>query len=157
MDSRSTTVTRHDYLPFGEELTGSSPGTDVEQRFTGQIRDTETGLDFFNARYYTAPLGRFNSVDPENAGADLRDPQTWNEYAYARNNPFALVDPTGMDPEPTDPVDPGDGFTLGYHVSTVKQDAGNAVKNGKLLALNGAPKRSRGSDVLGWSDCGLQG
>ncbi len=70
-------------------------------------------MDFFNARYYTAPLGRFNSVDPENAGADLRDPQTWNGYAYARNNPFALVDPTGMDPEPTDPVDPGDGGSSG--------------------------------------------
>jgi RHS repeat-associated protein len=87
-DQNGAAVTRHDYLPFGEEVLATSPSTDVEQRFTGQIRDTETGLDYFNARYYTAPLGRFNSPDPANIGASLYDPQTWNGYAYARNNPL---------------------------------------------------------------------
>ena len=51
-------VMQHDYLPFGEETPARSARTDVEQRFTGQIRDTETGMDFFNARYFTAALGR---------------------------------------------------------------------------------------------------
>jgi hypothetical protein len=32
-----------------------------------------------------------------NLGADLLDPQSWNAYAYVRNNPLALVDPSGMD------------------------------------------------------------
>lgn len=68
----------------------------MEQRFTGQIRDTGTGLDYFNARYYTAPLGRFNSADPGNTGADLSDPQTWNGYAYVRNNPLVLSDQSGL-------------------------------------------------------------
>ncbi len=94
-DQSGNAVTRHDYLPFGEEIAGSSPSMDVEQRFTGQIRDTETGMDFFNARYYTAPLGRFNSVDPGNAGADPSDPQSWNGYGYVRNNPMNSVDPSG--------------------------------------------------------------
>ncbi len=98
-DQSGNAVTRHDCLPFGEEIAGSSPSMDVEQRFTGQIRDTETGMDFFNARYYTAPLGRFNSVDPENAGADLGGPQTWNGYAYVIGNPLALTDPSGLDPD----------------------------------------------------------
>ena len=68
----------------------------MNQKFTGQSRDTETLNDFFNARYYTAPLMRFLSPDPGNAGADPTD-QTWNAYAYVRNNPLALVDPSGMD------------------------------------------------------------
>jgi len=95
-DQNGATVTRHDYLPFGEEIPGSSPSSDVEQRFTGQIRDTETGMDFFNARYFTGPLARFNSTDPESAGADLSDPQTWNGYGYVRNSPLALTDPSGQ-------------------------------------------------------------
>jgi RHS repeat-associated protein len=69
---------------------------DVEQKFTGQIRDNETGMDYFNARYLTGALGRFNSSDPLNLGADATDPQTWNGYAYVRNNPLALVDPMGL-------------------------------------------------------------
>jgi RHS repeat-associated protein len=68
----------------------------VEQKFTGQIRDNETGMDYFNARYFTGALGRFNSSDPLNLGADATDPQTWNAYAYVRNNPLALVDPMGL-------------------------------------------------------------
>ncbi len=38
---------------------------------TGQERDTETNLDFLNARYLSTPQGRFTSPDPDNAGADL--------------------------------------------------------------------------------------
>lgn len=39
--------------------------------------------------------GRFTSVDPENADAELESPQSWNGYAYARNNPQRYTDPTG--------------------------------------------------------------
>ena len=70
----------------------------VNQKFTGQYRDTETLNDFFNARYYTAPLMRFLSADPASVAAvDPTDPQTWNAYAYVRNSPLVLVDPSGMD------------------------------------------------------------
>lgn len=97
-------VSFHDYLPFGEEVSGNSvgrgslfgPGTDqIDEKFTGQKHDQETGLDFFQARYYSAALGRFTSPDPANIGADPSDPQTWNGYAYVRNNPMSLVDPSG--------------------------------------------------------------
>jgi len=66
---------------------------------TGKERDNESGLDFFGARYYWSSAGRFTSVDPGNAGADLADPQSWNGYAYARNNPLRFVDPTGLNYE----------------------------------------------------------
>ena len=92
-DSLRRVISLHDYLPFGEEigagqagrstLFGASDG--VHQRFTGQERDGETtpNLDYFQARYYSAEQGRFLSMDPENAGADPTDPQSWNGYANA--------------------------------------------------------------------------
>ena len=96
-------VTRHDYLPFGEELLagvggrettqGYSVADNVQQKFTGKERDNETALDYFGARYYASGLGRFTGVD--SAGPDLTAPQTMNMYRYALNNPLRYVDKTG--------------------------------------------------------------
>ena len=52
-------------------------------------------MDFFNARYFAAALGRFTSPDRGNAGADLYNPQSWNGYGYVNGNPLAFVDPSG--------------------------------------------------------------
>jgi RHS repeat-associated protein len=68
----------------------------VRQGFTLKERDDETGLDYFLARYYSSTQGRFTSGDPENAGADVRDPQSWNGYGYGRNNPLEYTDPDGQ-------------------------------------------------------------
>jgi RHS repeat-associated protein len=38
-------------------------GTPETRLYTGKKRD-ETGLDYFEARYYDSSLGRFLSVDP---------------------------------------------------------------------------------------------
>ena len=99
-------VAWHDYLPFGEEIPGNTAGRDssfgafdgIQQRFTGKERDGETvaQLDFSEARYYGAVLGRFTSPDPLNAGADLLNPQSWNAYSYVVNRPLSLIDPTGL-------------------------------------------------------------
>jgi RHS repeat-associated protein len=80
--------------------------------FTGKGRDSETGLDYFGARYFSSAQGRFMSPDWSEEPvallyADLGDPQTLNLYAYVRNNPLVLVDPDGHqdegDPDPGDP------------------------------------------------------
>jgi RHS repeat-associated protein len=98
-------VARHDYLPFGDEIYGlggrtsaqgfSQPDT-TRKRFTGYEHDTETGLDFAQARYYGNGLGRFTSVDPILESAQSSDPQTWNRFILVVNNPLKYVDPTGM-------------------------------------------------------------
>lgn len=89
-DSHANVVARHDFAPFGQEIplgvgirTASPWGVsdNVGPKFTGQIRDAETGEDFFHARYLSSGLGRFMSVDPYNAGADITNPQSWNGYA----------------------------------------------------------------------------
>jgi len=98
-------MTRHDYLPFGEELfagtggrtTGQGyTGDSVRQKFTSKERDIETGLDYFLARYYSSTQGRFTSVDPIHFQAEMiGDPQRFNLYAYGRNNPLKFIDPEG--------------------------------------------------------------
>jgi len=48
------------------------------------------------ARFYSSSLGRFMAVDPGDDTA-LEDPQSWNKYAYVRNNPLKFIDPNGED------------------------------------------------------------
>jgi RHS repeat-associated protein len=85
---------RSDYLPFGETLNQS--GTLPRQRFTGQERDGEAGMDYVNARNLQTRTGRMNAPDPVFDDA-LTSPQRWNRYAYVRNNPLRMVDPSGKD------------------------------------------------------------
>lgn len=68
--------------------------------FTGKERDTESGNDYFEARYYSSAMGRFMSPDWSAKEdpvpyAHLDDPQSLNLYAYVRNNPLINTDPTG--------------------------------------------------------------
>jgi len=71
-DESGNVVARHDYLPFGGEIPSGYAGrtniwgvTDnLNPKFTGQERDAETGLDFFQARYHASAQGRFLSADP---------------------------------------------------------------------------------------------
>jgi RHS repeat-associated protein len=70
--------------------------------FTGKERDPESGLDDFDARYYSSQLGRFISADwsaiPEPVPyANLTNPQTLNLYAMVRDNPESFVDLDGHD------------------------------------------------------------
>lgn len=113
---------RHDYLPFGEidSAVGPRSGSagyggddDTTQRFTSKERDTESSLDYFLARYYSSPQGRFTSGDPFSPvvekqndsnlsrgqamfDAYLRTPQQWNRYPYATNNPLKYAYPSGQ-------------------------------------------------------------
>jgi RHS repeat-associated protein len=102
-DSAGQVVERHDYLPFGEAPPGEPAGQDA-RRVAGKERDSDTGFDYFGGRYYANGTGRFTTVDPGHVNGDIYDPQSWNAYAYARNNPLKYTDPTGTTYEicPTD-------------------------------------------------------
>lgn len=64
---------------------------------TSKERDNETGLDFFEARYYSSTQGRFTSPDPLLASGKPMLPQSWNRYVYCINSPLVLIDPSGLD------------------------------------------------------------
>jgi RHS repeat-associated protein len=69
-------------------------------KFTGKERDTETGNDYFGARYYSSTIGRFMSADWSDETdpvpyADEEDPRTLNLYAYVRNSPSNKRDADG--------------------------------------------------------------
>lgn len=84
-------------LPFGE---GSAAPNPSPTHFTGKERDSESGKDYFGARYYSSAMGRFMSPDWSAQAepvpyAKLDDPQSLNLYSYVGNNPLSGVDPDG--------------------------------------------------------------
>jgi RHS repeat-associated protein len=88
-----------DFYPFGGERPYSFNSGNT-YKFTGKERDPESGLDDFDARYYSSSLGRFVSADwsgtPEPVPyADFIDPQSLNLYTYVRNIPTTMVDLDG--------------------------------------------------------------
>lgn len=102
---------RRDFMPFGEDIyvgvggrtgdTGqkyASTQDDVRQKFTGYQKDSETSLDFAEARMYENRYGRFTAVDPLIASGKSANPQTFNRYAYCLNNPNSFVDKNGKWP-----------------------------------------------------------
>ena len=88
-----TMLDRHDYEPFGVELTPFTDQADLTHRFTGHERDLQTGYDYMHFRFYGSNMGRF--LKPDSVVANAADPQSWNLYAYVRNNPANATDPTG--------------------------------------------------------------
>ncbi len=85
-------------LPFGDELTCTGALEPSAHHFTGKERDSESGNDYFGARYYGSSMGRFLSPDPSGLFyANPSNPQSFNLYSYAQNNPLKNTDPTGLD------------------------------------------------------------
>jgi RHS repeat-associated protein len=89
-------------LPFGDQLacTGGDLQAPTEHHFTGKERDSESGNDYFMARYYSSAMGRFMSPDWSAKAepvpyARLGDPQSLNLYAYVGNNPLIRYDADG--------------------------------------------------------------
>ena len=97
LDAQRQVLDRHDYEPFGVELTPFTDQADLTHRFTGHERDLQTGYDYMHFRFYGSNMGRF--LKPDNIPGALTDPQSWNLYAYVRNNPANATDPTGHVPQ----------------------------------------------------------
>jgi RHS repeat-associated protein len=88
----------YEYSAYGQSrYTSSSTAFPISRRYTSQVLDEETGLYYYGARYYDPQLGRF--VQPDSIIPNPFDPQAYDRYAYARNNPLKYTDPTGHAPE----------------------------------------------------------
>ena len=96
-DSHGEVVWKGYISPFGDSATGEGSIQEAV-KFTGKELDPETGLYYFNARWYDPVLGRFTTEDP------ARDGVNW--FVYVGHNPLRFIDPTGLlgiaeDTEPT--------------------------------------------------------
>ncbi|MBK7706808.1 MAG: RHS repeat-associated core domain-containing protein [Acidobacteria bacterium] len=97
-------IKRTDWMAFGEEVEFNKRTTglgydeipETRKGYTGYEKDDESGLDFAQARYYNPKHGRYTSVDPLTASANVRNPQTFNRYSYVLNSPYKFTDPLGL-------------------------------------------------------------
>lgn len=90
------TILRRMQTPYGTDRTPNGnpttwPGT---KGYLGGTQDNQTGLTNEGAREYSPTLGRFLSRDSVLDGNG--NPQAWNGYAYANNNPIDNSDPSGL-------------------------------------------------------------
>jgi len=154
---------RVDLRASGSTLDGG--GGPCTRGSVGTSTDNSNYNDFMHARPTVAQWGHFLSVDP-NVHADkaLNEPQRWNRYSYAANNPIRYVDPNGQ--EPLDPillmfynrflgndfsrVDIQSGFFFGGAITKPFGNAGMTI--GNQVFLNSAldfPKTQFSLEVAG--------
>ena len=104
-NSSGTKIGEQGHYPFGESWYLTN--TTTKWQFTDYERDSESGNDYAYARIYVNRLARFSALDP--LSGDVSDPQTLDRYAYGRNDPLNLIDPTGMELCEDDDTCGGDG------------------------------------------------
>ena len=81
------------YRPQNQILPQGNLAVTASYTFSAKEKDSETGLSYFGARYYTSDLSIWLSVDPMAAKYPSLSP-----YVYCANNPVKLVDPNGEFP-----------------------------------------------------------
>ncbi len=137
-DGSGNVVTRQYYQPYGlDDPTGSIENEVDNHKFTGQEEDTETGLYYFNARYYDPALGRFVSADPT-GGA--------NRYAYCGNEPINRIDPSGyfwaelgqaLDNNPISNAIEGESQHASDHYNAITETIGEPEENYETIVETG--------------------
>jgi RHS repeat-associated protein len=109
-DESGQTVWTSEYTPFGDKhsVTGELAHA---AKFTGKDLDEDTGLYYFNARWYDSEVGRFVTADTytflpgdernfdETADKGFKilseEPQRYNPYVFCTNSPVNRIDLDG--------------------------------------------------------------
>jgi RHS repeat-associated protein len=92
-------VSQQRYLPFGQVRTDIGTISQTDLGYTGQRNiDAQNtlytlGLMDYKARFYSSYITHFNQ--PDSIVPDPYNPQSFNRYAYALNNPLKYTDPSG--------------------------------------------------------------
>jgi len=123
-DEQGRVVWRKSYTPYGQPIDPAAPN---EPGYTGKFEEPDLGIQNFGARWYDPRIGRFLAIDP--AGFDPQNPQSFNRYAYANNNPYKYVDPDGRAAETALDV-----VSLGLSANAFRNDP--SLANGLGLAYD---------------------
>lgn len=100
-DAEGQVIERAVYYPYGyprHQQANQEGIVDSSYLFSQKELDVESGLMYFEMRFYAGDLGRFISVDPLLCYTDVNrfpNPQSMNLYAYVNCNPLKYIDPTG--------------------------------------------------------------
>ncbi len=110
-DDNGKVVEQISHYAFGHTHNqyGSS-GFDESYLYSQKERDEESGLYYFEARYFFTNGARFCKPDPRPflLNKDLAIPQMLNSYAYCANRPIVQIDPTGCVQEESQSIEQAD-------------------------------------------------
>ena len=90
-NSSGAAAQTYTYDSYGN-VTATSGSLTNPFQYTGRERDTETGLNYYRARYYDPSFGRFLGEDPIGFDGGI------NLYAYVGDSPTNWIDPSGLKP-----------------------------------------------------------
>jgi RHS repeat-associated protein len=163
-NSSGAVISRHDYLPFGEEIgtvgmrtsgQGYSAGDNTRQKYAGMETDDATGMSHTLWRQYDSSSGRWTSPDPYTGSMTIANPQSFNRYSYVGNDPVDMTDPSGLmtkegqpDPDAADPKNepPGDPFETGRSITAEAEARYNDDVAKMILANKEKDSETSGSD-----------
>ena len=94
-DSYGRAIVDLDYAPYGQPATEANANSTVPFKFNGKRYDPKSGLYDFGPRHYDPITGRFISPDNQLAGGSIAVADAFNLYAFVRNSPITMSDPSG--------------------------------------------------------------
>ena len=90
LDGSGNIAAHYEYSPFGKvTVQNGAYASSNPYRFSSEYADDETGLVYYNYRYYESGLGRWLSRDP------IEERGGFCVYSFLANNPQGAVDITG--------------------------------------------------------------
>ncbi|MBW7454250.1 RHS repeat-associated core domain-containing protein, partial [Paenibacillus sepulcri] len=93
MDSTGKTkLNNYNYDIFGN-ISAQTETIEQSFKYSGEMQDAATGLQYLRARWYDPSIGRFTGEDT--VEGQIKNPLSLNLYTYVENNPIIRFDPSG--------------------------------------------------------------
>jgi RHS repeat-associated protein len=118
--------------------------------FNAKEKDEESGLYYYEARYYSDENIMFTARDPLFEKYPFMSP-----YAYCNNNPIKLIDPDGRSPRP--PAHHHFLRTVGVQVYNSARDNGASANGAVLVLAQAALESGWGQSAMKYNDYNLFG